>query len=209
LPLSDTEIPCTDDYSVFIDGGRFPGKSIIFNQAIKMIQQLDLKAIYLTTQLPTDPITQRVLEKAAARGVNVHIFIPNPAKTNVLNEGIGKWLYNKMVSAEKKISKYYLYRATEKKVHAKLLVTEASNGNISSFWGSNNYFILGPLLCTPEIQILSKNQDFNHMVRDFFWNMVEGAAEAAPYVSPSVAATPLQQPRPLTVAPALVQSRRS
>lgn len=204
LSLSDTRIPCTEDFSVFIDGGRFPGKSIIFSQALSLIKQPDLKALYLTTQLPTDPIVQAELEKAATSGVNVHIFIPNPEKTNVLNEGVGKWLYNRMVAAEKKIAKYYLYRAVEKKVHAKLLVSESMNGDISSFWGSNNYFILGPLLCTPEIQVLSTNQEFNHMVRDFFWNMVEGAAEAAPAVFPSVA-TPL--PKPLQAAPAVNPTR--
>lgn len=198
LSLSDTEIPCTEDFSVFIDGGRFPGQSIIFKQAMTMIKKPNLKAIYLTTQLPTDPIIQSALEKAASRGVNVHIFIPNPQKTNVLNEGVGKWLYNSMVKAEKKFPSYYLYRSAEKKVHAKLLVTEDKEGTIHSFWGSNNYFILGPVLCTPEIQLLSKNQEFNHMVRDFFWNMVEGAAEAAPAVSPSVAVTP---------APAVVRAQ--
>jgi hypothetical protein len=113
-----------------------------------------------------------------------------------------------MVRAEKKLQKYYLYRAVEKKVHAKLLVTESNDGTISSFWGSNNYFILGPLLCTPEIQVLSKSQDFNHMLRDFFWNMVEGAAEAAPAVSPSSEANvTLPTPTNLQPAPAVVPAQ--
>jgi hypothetical protein len=183
IPLSDARISCTDEYTLYIDGGRIPGISIIMKTALQMVKAPDVSTIYLTSQLPLDPVLEGSLKKAAARGTKVHIFIPNPGKTNVLNEGVGKWLYERMVKTEKRLEHYYLYRSMERKVHAKLLVTEYKDGTIQTLWGSNNYFLLGPLLCTPEIQMHSKNQELNHLLRDFFWNMVEGAAEAAPVAS--------------------------
>lgn len=175
-PLTDAGMPCTDEFTVYVDGGRFPGQSIIYKTAQQLITDKDVAALYLTSQLPLDPFMERTVERVAKRGVKAHIFIPNPEQTNMLNSGIGKRFYQRMVAAEKKIPSYYLYRAVDKKVHAKLLVIEKASGEIQAFWGSNNYFALGQMLCTQEIQVRSFHQEFNQLLRDFFWNLVEGAA---------------------------------
>jgi hypothetical protein len=173
---SDRKITVTDQYDLLIDAGQ-PGRSLIQKEAYSLINDRRFKKLYLTSQLPLDPVTQILFEKRLKEGTEIFILLSNEKSDTISHSRASKLLHSQLVALTQKYAgRLHLFHSPNpnQHVHAKLLMGETEDGDSTAIFGSNNYFILGALLNTAEMNLLSRDQQLNLQMKNAFHEMVKG-----------------------------------
>ncbi len=137
-----------DTMTIFVDSG-IKRQSVIYEQALGMIDRAD-KTAYITCQFfPGGPTAQHLLA-AQKRGAEVTILYNNPIKHR---QSLGQKIYNLRERTRLPASFFKdELPVTQLKLHAKVIITEDG-----ALVGSHNYVNIGVNLGTAEIAL--KNTD--------------------------------------------------
>lgn len=147
----DFSIKLNEFNTLFVDVGKV-GKSIIYDEALNLINTAQRSIKYTSQMLPIGDI-QSALKKAKARGVEVQIMIHDPkhAGVNKNTNSIDHLIFKAGNIQEPKL-KIALYQKSY--IHAKLIEIDDS----VAIYGSNNYSRTGVIMGTEEVAIVTRNK---------------------------------------------------
>lgn len=159
-PKDDSHVHCSE-YDLFFDAGK-KKKSIIYAQAMQLIQQAKNKITFMSQFLPDGKLLYE-LRTASKRGVVISIITSNEQ-----NKSFTQFPYNIPYHILKSRLNNFpnttlIHR--EKRVHAKLLIVDGEK----ALFGSHNFTSIGVMLGTEEIAIQTSDQnlvaDLQHFSR--------------------------------------------
>lgn len=159
-------IPVTQDYELLYDTGAIPGNSLIYRRGMDLITNPTLSELMFTSQFPNDPVINRLLGKAAARGVKIRELYSelNPFMT----QGAGKKLYQDSLHMASRHGDTFELNHHYRYLHAKILIGVMDDGRTEVHTGSHNMSLAGVLFATRELQLISHDQELNAQVTAFF-----------------------------------------
>lgn len=142
-----------DDLWIFVDSGE-PGKSIIFEKGVDLIQQAK-ESVYFTSQLPPSGEIAEALSKAQKGGKRVEILSTDWSVKTPLYSG-NNLMY--LISAGSDISSKLNRRSLPVKrdpfgnMHAKMIIIDPFTDSPVADFGSHNYAVSGVKAGTKEVQ---------------------------------------------------------
>lgn len=149
-PVRDYLIDLNTKYKLLVDNGRY-NESIIYNQALKMIDQATKEIIFVSQYLPDGLLLRKLIKKAKD---NVNIIIMSSYKEHkVFTKFPYTTLFKNFTTRTKKINNIKLVHCS-KRVHAKLLQIDKKE----AIFGSHNFTTTTVLVGTQEISIHSKDR---------------------------------------------------
>ena len=148
-PKTNTRIELNNQDIFLADNGK-RGKSIIYKEALNLINQSIKEIIFISQFTPTGKILESMLEKSK-QGVTVRV-VTSPSDHIHFNKLPHTIPHNIFIQKTKNLTKFHLHHI-KKPVHAKIILTDAD----SLLIGSHNYVDTGVYLGTEEIAILTKN----------------------------------------------------
>lgn len=148
-----------DKTSLLIDAGK-PGQSLIFETALKFIDEAEDWLTITCQYFPSD-ITAAHLARAVKRGVQVRAYYNHPNK----HRGIGRVAQNLILASGRLRLPSQLFAhqlpANHRRIHAKLLASEKG-----AIIGSHNYISAGVRFGTAEIALVRQNPGFGKQLVD-------------------------------------------
>ena len=158
-PKHNYSIDFNDDYDVLVDAG-IVGRSLIQNEAIKLIGQSTESVIFASQFVPEGKLLKALLE-ASDRGANITI-ITCPRSHEYFTKLPYKILY-KIFRFKIKNKKNILLLHQDRMVHAKLIIVDKK----SAIFGSHNLVSAGGTLGTEEIAVKTRDKELIKQLEDF------------------------------------------
>lgn len=154
-PKKNYRVAYSSHNTLLIDAG-IRGKSLIYNEALKMISQSTSTITFASQFLPDGQLLKSLLQ-AEKRGIKIIIITSNKD-----NKVFNKFPYNiPYFYLQKKLQrkKNIVLMHRERRVHAKLLIVDKT----TALFGSHNLTRIGDLLGTDEIAIQTKDE---HLIKE-------------------------------------------
>lgn len=157
-PDTDYRTQINDRYAVLVDNGD-RGRSIILDEALKMIGRSEAYIRY-ASQLPPSGVMLDSLVEQACKGVGIDVLIPSVDNLNGNSIPFGLLMrrsYKKFLQKVSGISniRVYHFNGHEGKVHAKMLTIDGRVG----IWGSHNLDEAGVKVGTQEVSMVTTDTD--------------------------------------------------
>jgi phosphatidylserine/phosphatidylglycerophosphate/cardiolipin synthase-like enzyme len=150
-PKANYSIHCSENNTLLVDAG-INGKSIIYDEAVNMIQKAQKKIIYASQFVPDGKVLTEIIA-AAKRGVEVNVYTSHK-KSRIFSSLPFNVPYKIFLAKTKQYTQIVL-RHQPNIVHAKLLIVDEKE----ALFGSHNLVQIGVWLGTEEIAVATTEKD--------------------------------------------------
>lgn len=158
-PKKNYSVSCGKTSELYVDAGII-GKSLIFQEAIKLIKNAKKTIVFASQFVPDNAILNQI-EKAADNGVSVDIYTAHSGYRNYTKfpYNVPYLFFKKSVRKKPNIRLYH----QPIKMHAKLLLID----NSVAFFGSHNFVNIGVMLGTEEIAVCVSDKELIRQIQEF------------------------------------------
>jgi phosphatidylserine/phosphatidylglycerophosphate/cardiolipin synthase-like enzyme len=158
MPDNDLAVQANKDVKFYLDAGK-PFRSMIFSHAINMINNAKNQIIF-ASQLPPEPALLYPLVKAAKKGIDIEIILPEKK-----DKSVSSFPYSMVYKFASQISKKYgikIHHSSKGFIHAKILIVDEL-----VLVGSHNLSYAGVVAGTVELSAEIKDKRFVVSVYEF------------------------------------------